>query len=188
MPRTQITGEQVDDGSIKRDDLNIDDPGQAVIRKLIAGTGINLVSTGVDAGTGDVTVNGMLDTNLILFTAGRTSNIGGFFSGSGWMSSQGVLHTDIGFYVPIPMTMIAFMFLVNTQDSSRSYTLDLRANPSGAGTTVFTTTLPTNSLQVVTGASVALSPSRYGIRITKNGFGSGTWNRAWAAVAVRFNP
>lgn len=187
MPRTQITGEQVDDGSIKRDDLNIDESGQAVIRKLIAGTGINLSSTGVDAGTGDVTVNTQPDTNLILYTAGRTSRIGGFFSGSGYMSTEGVVHTDIGFYVPISMTMLAFVFLVNVVDASRSYTLDLLANPAGTGTIVYTSTLPVNTLQIVNPTSLVLGANRYGIRITKNGFGQGTWTRALAAVAVRFN-
>lgn len=57
MARTQLTGFQVLDGGVQRDDLNTTIAGQAVIRKLLAGNGMRLqASTGVDAGTGDVTV------------------------------------------------------------------------------------------------------------------------------------
>lgn len=43
-------------GSIGRSQLNVDTVGQAVVRKIIAGVGIGITSTGVDSGTGDVTV------------------------------------------------------------------------------------------------------------------------------------
>lgn len=56
MARTQITGQQVGDGTVQRADLDVSTSGSAVIRKVIAGTGISLVSTGPDAGTGDVTI------------------------------------------------------------------------------------------------------------------------------------
>jgi hypothetical protein len=57
MARTQINGTQVGDGTVGRADLNTATAGSAVIRKVIAGTGITISSTGVDEGTGDVTVN-----------------------------------------------------------------------------------------------------------------------------------
>lgn len=57
MAQTLLRGEQVTDGSIKRDDLNVSTAGQAVIRKVIAGTNISLTYTGTDSGTGDVTIN-----------------------------------------------------------------------------------------------------------------------------------
>lgn len=57
MARTQIRGQQILDGSIKRKDLNVDDPTHAVIRRVIAGTGVTISSTGVISGTGDVTIN-----------------------------------------------------------------------------------------------------------------------------------
>lgn len=57
MPLTQVKGHQIHDGTIKRDDLNTDEAGQAVTRKIVAGTGVSLSSTGTDAGTGDVTIN-----------------------------------------------------------------------------------------------------------------------------------
>lgn len=57
MARTQLRGTQVGDGTVQRDDLDVSTAGQAVIRKIIAGAGITLGSTGPDAGTGDVTIN-----------------------------------------------------------------------------------------------------------------------------------
>ena len=57
MAQTLLTGLQVSDGSVTRSDLNVTTAGSAVIRKIIAGSGVSLVSTGVDAGTGDVTIS-----------------------------------------------------------------------------------------------------------------------------------
>ena len=57
MGATQLTGKQVSDGSVQRQDLDVTNAGFAVIRKILAGIGISLSSSGVDAGTGDVTVS-----------------------------------------------------------------------------------------------------------------------------------
>jgi hypothetical protein len=56
MARTQIRSGQLGDGEVQRDDLNATTTGQAVVKKLVESTGVQLTSTGVDAGTGDVTV------------------------------------------------------------------------------------------------------------------------------------
>jgi hypothetical protein len=76
MPVTQLTGSQIKDETITRDDLNVSTAGKAVIRKVIAGSGISLLFTGVDSGTGDVTINA---------TGG-----GGGFSGSDYAASRHV--------------------------------------------------------------------------------------------------
>ena len=57
MARTEVKSHQIKDGEVKRQDMNTADTGDAVITKVIAGSNINISSTGVDAGTGDVTVN-----------------------------------------------------------------------------------------------------------------------------------
>lgn len=57
MSKSQLKGEQILDGSIKKDDLNITETGKAVIIKVKAGNNISLDSTGVDAGTGEVTIH-----------------------------------------------------------------------------------------------------------------------------------
>lgn len=57
MAKTEVRGGQVKDATISRDDLDVATTGQAVARKIIAGTNISISSTGVDAGTGDITIN-----------------------------------------------------------------------------------------------------------------------------------
>lgn len=57
MAVTGLRGRQILDDSVVRGDLNTTTAGDAVIRKIIAGTGVSISSTGVDAGTGDVTIN-----------------------------------------------------------------------------------------------------------------------------------
>lgn len=53
----QVRGGQIKNATIQRQDLDTVTTAQAVITKVVAGTGITLSSTGVDPGTGDVTVN-----------------------------------------------------------------------------------------------------------------------------------
>ena len=57
MPVTGLRGRQILDGDVVRADLNITTEGSAVIRRIIAGTNISITSTGVDSGTGDVTIS-----------------------------------------------------------------------------------------------------------------------------------
>jgi hypothetical protein len=61
MARTQIRGTRIADGSITKDDLNTDTAGKAVITKIVAGSNVTLdASTGVDDGTGEVTISAEL--------------------------------------------------------------------------------------------------------------------------------
>lgn len=57
MGATQLTSRQIGSGGVQRNDLDTTTTGQAVVAKLVAGTNISFSSTGVDAGTGDVTIN-----------------------------------------------------------------------------------------------------------------------------------
>lgn len=73
MARTQQTGLQLLDESVGRVDLNSTTAGSAVIKKILAGLGLSLTSTGVDTGTGDVTLN--LKTGAIFGAATLTNNL-----------------------------------------------------------------------------------------------------------------
>lgn len=64
MARTQVTGKEIRDESIQRDDLDVVTTGQAVVRKIIAGNNITLQYNGIDSGTGDVTIN--TSTGLVI--------------------------------------------------------------------------------------------------------------------------
>lgn len=57
MARTQISGRLIEDSSIGRPDINTTVTGEALITKLLVGTGLTATRTGVDVGTGDVTVS-----------------------------------------------------------------------------------------------------------------------------------
>ena len=57
MARTQQESIDILDGAIKRSDTNSTETGEAICEKVLPGVGVGISSTGVDSGTGDVTVN-----------------------------------------------------------------------------------------------------------------------------------
>jgi hypothetical protein len=54
---TRVGTRQIKDNGILREDINTTTPNQSLIRRIIAGVGISLSSTGADTGTGDVTIS-----------------------------------------------------------------------------------------------------------------------------------
>ena len=56
MPKTEVRSGQIKDATVGRSDVNTATAGEAVVAKIVAGTGISISSTGADTGTGDVTV------------------------------------------------------------------------------------------------------------------------------------
>lgn len=74
MAVTTIESSQIRASAVQRSDLNTGTVGQAVVAKIIQGTGVNLSSTGADAGTGDVTVSAPPSANTgNLLTTGTDS-------------------------------------------------------------------------------------------------------------------
>ncbi len=68
MAKTEVRSGQVKDGTVGRSDMDIATAGEAVITKLVAGTGVVISAfTGADSGTGDVTV--AVSTKLQAFHA-----------------------------------------------------------------------------------------------------------------------
>lgn len=76
MAQTLIRGAQVLNGSIQRVDLDTTTTGLAVVTKIVAGTNVSISSSGIDPGTGDVTIN--VSTQA---TPGTWTNLS---LGSGW--------------------------------------------------------------------------------------------------------
>jgi len=74
MPRTQISGFLIEDSSVGRPDINTTISGQALITKLLVGSGINISYTGVDLGTGDVTVS-LNTSGLVTSFNGRVGTV-----------------------------------------------------------------------------------------------------------------
>jgi hypothetical protein len=57
MARTQLNARQLLNGTIQQEDIDTTTTGKAMITKVVPGVGITLSSTGVDPGTGIVTIN-----------------------------------------------------------------------------------------------------------------------------------
>lgn len=66
MPRQEFTGYQVKDGTIYREDLNTTITGKAIVRRILPGSGVSLLSTGADQGTGDVTISASVDPFILI--------------------------------------------------------------------------------------------------------------------------
>ncbi len=92
MPIYSTTRQPVQpEQGILRQDLNVISPGHAVIRKIIAGSNIELTYTGIDPGTGDVTISYVPSSsspnpNVVLFNNTGSGNS----SGSSYNGSQSI--------------------------------------------------------------------------------------------------
>jgi hypothetical protein len=64
MARTQIGTTLIEDGSVRRSDIDVITSGQALITKVLVNSPLTISSTGVDPGTGDVTL-GLNTSNLV---------------------------------------------------------------------------------------------------------------------------
>ena len=102
MPETQLRSEQFGPGEVKRSDINIDESSAALITKVIAGTGLQLSSsTGVDSGTGDVTLaidshtHSMSDITDVTITSVADNDILAYDSGSALWINQNAAEAGI---------------------------------------------------------------------------------------------
>jgi hypothetical protein len=114
MARTQIGTTLIEDGSVRRVDINTTLTGSALITKVIVNSPLTISSTGVDSGTGDVTL-GLSTTGLVTSFNTRVGAV--TLSGSD-------VTTALGF-TPI----------------SGNQTITLSGDVTGSGATAITTTL-----------------------------------------------
>jgi len=73
MAQTVIRGSQILNNTVQRQDMDTATVGQAVVTKLVQGSGITLSSTGADSGTGDVTVS---SPDAVSTDAGNIATLG----------------------------------------------------------------------------------------------------------------
>lgn len=89
MPTTNIRGRQILDGDVSRVDLNSTTSSSAVIRKLLpaSDSSITLSYTGIDAGTGDVTLvtskASATQLGMVKIGSGLSVDINGIISATG---------------------------------------------------------------------------------------------------------
>lgn len=130
MAATSVRSEQIGDEQVRRQDLNTTLSGSAVIAKAVAGDGVELDSTGVDVGTGDVTfaVPGHVPTGGVmqwLFAAAP----------SGWVVADGSALTSSAANDPL-RTLLASAGYPYGQSGSNPLLPDLRGRvvvTAGAG-------------------------------------------------------
>lgn len=109
MSKTQVTSREI--GFVQRNDFDIITTGQSVITKIIAGTNVTISSTGVDAGTGDVTINA---------TAGGTAGIGRVIASINVSTTAAMLaNTDYVYFTTGAITLTLPTAVGNTN----SYTI-----------------------------------------------------------------
>ena len=74
MARTQIGGSLIENASVGRVDINTTVSGQALVTKVLVGSGLTATKTGIDIGTGDVTLS-LNTSGLVTSFNTRTGNI-----------------------------------------------------------------------------------------------------------------
>jgi hypothetical protein len=74
MARTQIGGSLIENASVGRVDINTTVTGQALVTKVLVGSGLTATKTGIDIGTGDVTLS-LNTSGLVTSFNTRTGNI-----------------------------------------------------------------------------------------------------------------
>jgi hypothetical protein len=74
MARTQINGSLIENSSVGRSDVNTSTSGEALITKLLVNSPLTISSTGVNSGTGDVTL-GFNSANFVTSFNTRTGAI-----------------------------------------------------------------------------------------------------------------
>lgn len=122
MSRTNVRGGQILDASVQRQDLDVTTAGQAVITKIVQGSGLSISATGADAGTGDATVSLStsalaVSVNYVIDGAGDTITTG----------SKGYLE------IPFAMTITGWTLMA---DQSGSVVVDVKKSTySGFPTT-----------------------------------------------------
>ena len=151
MSRTEIKSIQIKDQEVKRSDLNDTVSGQAVVKRLIAGTGITLSSTGIDTGTGDVTISSSVEggiTSLNSLTA-TTQTFATGTSGTDFnISSSTSTHT---FNIPDASSSNRGLITTGTQTIAGTKTFSSTISGSIDGNSATSTKLATARDISVTG-------------------------------------
>lgn len=166
MPRTNVGGEQIRDETIKRPDLNVSETGKAVITKVIAGVGCTTSETGVDPGTGDVTVNVdpvAVSDAIKRITATLPKRVPAI--GVSYMRHEGdVSHSEVPIVILANSQLRDISIAVDAVDT-KNYQVVIISNPTGSPVVVgIPLTLTAGNTQAsVTGLTLSMPAGDYGV-------------------------
>lgn len=126
MAKTEVQTRDIKDGEVRRDDVNISTSGEALIRKLIAGTGLTIESeTGVDEGTGDVTLGLASTQAYTIFPIWAEENGGLSNNNRQWSFGNGSTG-NIGIVLPIAAE--CFAMTMEAEVGGTSVSIELMRN------------------------------------------------------------
>ncbi len=188
MPRTSIPGTQIRDGDIQRIDLDVTTTGQAVLTKVLIDATLEiLTSTGVDAGTGDVTLSVKATPASGRIPALSRVRVPG--GGTLFLSHGGsVVHTQVPIVISEASVIKLANIAVNRVDTSNDYQLQLFQDPSTSPVFVSAlVSLLTNNLYAEDiSLSINLPVGNYGLAVVRtSGSGRSDFRRIVGSIFVK---
>lgn len=188
MPRTQVPGEQFLDHDLQRDDIDTITPGQALITKIIAGVGCNISETGVDPGTGDVTLNVdpvAVSDAIKRITATLPKRVPA--SGIAFMRHEGdVLHSEVPIVILANSQLRDISIAVDAIDT-KDYQVIIVSNPTGSPAVVgIPLTLTAGNTQAsITGLTLSMPAGDYGVVLFRStGTGQSVFRNAVVSMLL----
>lgn len=187
MPRTQVTGDQVADNTIttddiqdftvRKEDIDITTPGQALIISITSSDGsVAITESGADPGTGVVDL--VVDVEDIAQSFTRISaNVNQRVPGGRlrWLEhSSDIPHSIVPLVIPSNQQIQRATISVDQQDTTNDYALRIYSDPAGSPSLVATlVTLTSGNVNALaTGLTVNLTAGNYGLAVQRTS-GSG---------------